>query len=314
LQSGLQFYRGEENMDNLESSLKVIKNIFGLSGLIGNVIGTIIVIFYCCTIRFFPAGLSVGDVLFCLCIFAIFGVLYIVFTGILYLANKLFLLYFLFKKKINKTSDYVSFYEYQKSYLGFSIYANLFILLCTCFVWVESGNLISSLLFCLTTYLAVGVISWLETLIFQWEENKILNKYGLSEKYDKKLYSYIWNMKVSIKFIFRTGICIIPMIIVSGIYVGLTNITLSLIGVRQSDVTIYVDKNYQDLFYNSENKDYFDKINCSSACQLEHVNILMTNIGTKTKFQIPAKTIHNTTDSPIEFEVPNEAIKGIRNK
>lgn len=105
-----------------------------------------------------------------------------------------------------------------------------------------------------------------------------------------------------------------PLIAVSGIYVGLTNITLSLIGVRQSDVTIYLDKNYQDIFDNNEKKDHFDKMNCSSVYQLDHINILMTNIGTKTKFQIPAKSIHNATDSPIEFEVPNEAIKGVRSK
>lgn len=81
-------------MDKLESNLRVIKNTLGVFGIIGNVIGTIIVIFYCCTIRFFPVGLSVGDVLFCLCIFAIFAILYIVFIGVLHLASKLFLILF----------------------------------------------------------------------------------------------------------------------------------------------------------------------------------------------------------------------------
>lgn len=87
-------------MDKLESNLRVIKNTLGVFGIIGNVIGTIIVIFYCCTIRFFPVGLSVGDVLFCLCIFAIFAILYIVFIGVLHLASKLFLI--LFEKQIYK--------------------------------------------------------------------------------------------------------------------------------------------------------------------------------------------------------------------
>lgn len=84
-------------MDKLESNLRVIKNTLGVFGIIGNVIGTILVIFYCCTIRFFPVGLSVGDVLFCLCIFAI---LYIVFIGVLHLASKSFLI--LFEKQIYK--------------------------------------------------------------------------------------------------------------------------------------------------------------------------------------------------------------------
>ncbi|WP_239349079.1 hypothetical protein [Snodgrassella communis] len=304
-------------MDKLESSLRVIKNTFGLSGLIGNIIGTVIVIFYCCIIGFFPAGLSVGDVLFCLCIFAIYGTLYIFFTGILYLASKLFLILFekqiykiLIKKKINP----VTFYKDRLFILCLSVIANILILSTTFSVWIQSENLQTGLVFWFTTYVAIFCIGCMNILVHHWEELKLKNEYDPSEENDRKLYFYIRNIKIPSKFLVRVGMFITPMIVVSGIGVGLTNITLSLIGVRKSDVTIYVDKNYQDLFYNSENKDYFDKINCLSACQLEHVNILMTNIGTKTKFQIPAKSIHNTIDSPIEFEVPNEAIKGIRNK
>ncbi|PIT52581.1 hypothetical protein [Snodgrassella communis] len=304
-------------MDKLESNLRVIKNTLGVFGIIGNVIGTIIVIFYCCTIRFFPAGLSVGDVLFCLCIFAIFGILYIVFIGVLHLASKLFLILFekqiykiLIKKKINP----VTFSKDRLFILCLSVIANILILFIAYRIWIQSSSLQTSLVFGFTVYMAIFCVGCMNVFISQWEELKLKNESEPSEENDRRLYFYIRNIKISSKFLFRVGMFITPLIVVSGIYVGLTNITLSLIGVRQSDVTIYVDKNYQHLFYNSENKDYFDKINCSSACQLEHVNILMTNIGTKTKFQIPAKSIHNTTDSPIEFEVPNEAIKGIRNK
>lgn len=181
-------------------------------------------------------------------------------------------------------------------------------------IWIQSENLQTGLIFWFTAYVAIFCIGCINIFVYHWEELKLKNESEPSEENDRRLYFYIRNIKIPSKLLFRVGKFITPMIVVSGIGVGLTNITLSLIGVRQSDVTIYVDKNYQDLFYNSENKDYFDKINCSSTCQLEHVNILMTNIGTKTKFQIPAKSIHNTTDRPIEFEVPNEAIKGIRNK
>ncbi|WP_216353199.1 hypothetical protein, partial [Snodgrassella alvi] len=62
-------------MNYLESMLKIIKEIVGLFGILGNVIGVSILIFYCSTIHFFPAGLSVGDLLLCLCIATIFGLL-----------------------------------------------------------------------------------------------------------------------------------------------------------------------------------------------------------------------------------------------
>ncbi|WP_239372838.1 hypothetical protein [Snodgrassella gandavensis] len=302
-------------MDNLESGFKITKEFFGLSGLIGNIIGTIILIIYCCTIRFFPAGLSVGDVLFCLCIFAIYGTLYIFFTGILHLASKLFLILFekqinkiLIKKKINP----VTFSKDGCFFLCLSGIANILILSIAYSIWIQSSSLQRGLAFVFTAYMAIFCVGCMNIFLSQWEELKLKNESEPSEENNRRLYVYIWNIKISSKFLFRVGIFIMPLIAVSGIYVGLTNITLSLIGVRQSDVTIYLDKNYQDIFDNNEKKDHFDKMNCSSVYQLDHINILMTNIGTKTKFQIPAKSIHNATDSPIEFEVPNEAIKGVR--
>ncbi|PIT14065.1 hypothetical protein [Snodgrassella alvi] len=251
-------------MDNLESGFKITKEFFGLSGLIGNIIGTIILIIYCCTIRFFPAGLSVGDVLFCLCIFAIYGILYIFFTGILHLASKLFLI--LFEKQINKilikkknnpvTFSPVAFSKDRRFFLCLGGIANILILSIAYSIWIQSSSLQTGLVFGFTVYMAIFCVGCMNILVYQWEGLKIKNEFEPSKENDRRLYFYIRNIKIPSKLLFRIGMFITPLIVVSGIYVGLTNITFSLIGVRQSDVTIYVDKNYQDLFYNSDNKSF----------------------------------------------------------
>ncbi|WP_239325035.1 hypothetical protein [Snodgrassella gandavensis] len=291
-------------MDNLESGFKITKEFFGLSGLISNVIGTAIVIFYCCTIRFFPAGLSVGDVLFCLCIFAIFGTLYIFLAGTLHIAGKSILI--LLEKQIDTRFKVVISYNDRSMSLFYGVIAHILIFFIACCISIQLYNLISGIIFWFTSYITIFIMCFMEVIILKPEKKRIKNED------DSTFYLHIWKIKISIKVVLRIIIFFMPMAFVFGCSVYLVNMSFSLIGVRQSDVTIYLDKNYQDIFDNYEKKDHFDKMNCSSVCQLDHINILMTNIGTKTKFQIPAKSVHNKTNSPIEFEVPNEAIKGVR--
>lgn len=296
-------------MNYLESMLKIIKEIVGLFGILGNVIGVSILIFYCFTIHFFPAGLSVGDLLLCLCIATIFGLLSIVFILVLSFANKIFLIWF--EDKINKKIFIRN--ELKPVYLSkdkwffiiCSLLANILILLAVYFKGVNSGSVKQAVILLVTIYLSVGGMAYFEISILKWKELNLKNNDEFSEENEKRLYFTVGNIKIPSKLISITFIFLLPMITVSGSLTSLTEITLSLMGIRQSNVLIYIDKNYQKVFLDSENKITYDNNKCSSLCKLEHVNILMTNIGSNTKFEIPDKS----TDTKIVFEMPTEAIK-----
>ena len=64
-------------MNKYSDLLKLINTGLTTVGILCNIIGFMIIIFYCIQIRFYPTGLTLSDALFFWWILLIFGFLYI---------------------------------------------------------------------------------------------------------------------------------------------------------------------------------------------------------------------------------------------
>lgn len=95
----------------------------------------------------------------------------------------------------------------------------------------------------------------------------------------------------------------------------LTDITLTLVGIRQAAVTIYIDKNYQKLLQTriakiNKNSSLNSEIKCFELCYIENVNILFSSIGTETLLEIKAPTDRQGQQQALLISLPSSAIKG----
>ena len=89
--------------------------------------------------------------------------------------------------------------------------------------------------------------------------------------------------------------------------------SFTIYGLRKTNVSLLIDKNYYKVLQkninelNSKDSKSNFKITCdNNFCELEHIDILLTNVGSKTLIFIPS--IENKTKG-LRVELPNSAIK-----
>lgn len=304
-------------ISNLESIIKVIRNAVALFGLVGNVFGAIIIFFYCMRYDFYPVGISVGDVLFCVYIFIIYGFLYFICIFQLYMASQISLV--LFGKSINKFLNRFNICPTicpkEKIKIFLSILINLVFLAYIFYFWVQKENFVETAFFFLAIYGGVFILIFYCIFNQHWDNVYKINQCEPSEKNINILYFKIGKIKISSKLIIIIYALILLLFCVNNMMINLTDITLKLAGVRQASVTIYIDKNYQKLLQSriakiTKNSTLNSEIKCFELCYIENVNILFSGIGTETLLEIKTPKDGQGQQQALLISLPSSAIKG----
>ena len=94
------------------------------------------------------------------------------------------------------------------------------------------------------------------------------------------------------------------------------NIAFKIAGIQYKNITIYTDISYGKFIRNIinilKNKELqSNSINCTDLCNIDSVDILFTNIGSKTLLAIPSG---ENNEQRLHLELPTSAIKGIEKK
>ncbi|MGL4386946.1 hypothetical protein [Snodgrassella alvi] len=308
-------------ISNLESRIKTIRNAVALLGLVGNIIGVIIIFWYCITYQFYPVGISVGDVLFCMYIFVIFGFLCFIFIFQQYMAGRIFLILFpkpinkCFNKCFNKCNLRPIILPKEKIYIFLSIIANLFCLSLIFYSWFQTRSLFKTLISFIANYGAVLILIGFCIFNQKWNTLFKINQLKPSAKNINILYFKIGKIEIPSKLIIIIYSLILLLFCVNNIMISLTDITLTLAGVRQAAVTIYIDKNYQKLLQSriakiTKNSALNSEFKCFELCYIENVNILFSGIGTETLLEIKTPKDKQGQQQALLISLPSSAIKG----
>lgn len=297
-------------MNKYSDLLKSINTGLATVGILCNVMGLMIVIFYCIHIRFYPTGLTINDALFFWWILLIFGFIYISIISMIYHASLLVIK--LCKRPINKilkkcNMNQMYFPKSSKAYTLFAIIMQIYL--------VIFGFLDREL---------IQIIFWLEigmifVLIFKYsmyERINLAENKNTSEKVKVFVPKYFENHKKLFLNI-TTCIVILPLSLMLLVYLS-DNLTFRMAGIKYKNVTIYTDISYGKFLQNRintlkiENKELQSvNINCTNLCNIDSVDILFTNIGSKTLLAIPSDDINK---QGLRLELPTKEIKSIEEK
>lgn len=303
-------------MNDKTKLIQFTKEMFKFTSAVSTLIGFLIVFFYCVEIHYFPAGITTGDALLFVWAVISFGLIYAVFIFFIYTANSVF--FYIGSICINKF--------YKKTIIDKLPCGNnkLFILTFGTMALISLiilGWYIDFFSFILIIISQV-IMFFLYFIMYCIYFNVSLKKNNNTETTETTKSA---NSKINKKYYLILFILIyisIPLIF-GHVGIGFIKISFNLIGIRQNNVVIYIDKQYQAILqsrisdYTKSEKDHYllvGKLNCSDVCYIDNVNILFTDIGSKILFEIPSNPDKDGNIKALQFELPASAIKGIERK
>ena len=305
-------------MEKIKEITQLILNIFKIIGITCPTIGIIIFIFYCMEVHFIPPDVQISETLVFILITISFGMLYVSFVGLLYWAN-LAIFFFLYVSRVKSRPNI--YYNKIKSY-KFKNYKLKGIPSLSDRIIIYIYGVIAEIILLLSMYSGVFyfpkiiLVQFLMLLIYAGKffyNNHIVikTKRTVNQNIEKKKPDK--NEKVKFNLIFIFLLFLIPLV-VGQFSNNLIKYSFAFCGIRQTDVSLYVDKNYFNLVLqkkinelNSQKSESDLKNPCDdNMCELEHIDILFTNVGSKTLIFIPS--IENKTKG-LRVELPNSAIK-----
>lgn len=305
-------------MEKIKEITQLILNIFKIISITCPAIGIIIFTLYCMKIHFYPPDVQISETLIFILITISFGMIYILIVGLLYFSSIaiFFFIYMLILGFPSIIYNKVKAYKI-KNYklkgipsLIIIIFIIAYGLISEVFILVFS---IGSDIFSLKK---IGIVQILMLIFFSFKfcaDNNIFKKLkkAQTQKIEKEKSDKNKKIKNIIFYIFL--LILIP--IGAGLFsTNLFEFPFNMYGFRQTDVSIFIDKNYFNLVQqkkinglNSKNSKSNFKITCDDDfCELKHIDILLTNVGSKTLIFIPS--IENKTKG-LCVELPNSAIK-----
>lgn len=297
-------------MNKYSDLLKSINTGLATFGILCNVMGFMIVIIYCIHIRFYPTGLTINDALFFWWILLIFGFLYISIITMIYYASLLMIK--VCKRHINKilkkcNMNQMYFPKSSKVYTVFAIVMQIYLVIFG-FLDRDLINIIVSI--------EIGMIFVLIFKYSMYERINLAENKNTSEKVKVFVPKYFENHKKLFLNI-STCIVILPLSLMLLVYLS-DNLTFRMAGIKYKNVTIYTDISYGKFLQNrintlkKENKELQSvNINCTNLCNIDSVDILFTNIGSKTLLAIPSDDINK---QGLRLELPTKEIKSIEEK
>ena len=297
-------------MNKYSDLLKSINTGLATFGILCNVMGFMIVIIYCIHIRFYPTGLTINDALFFWWILLIFGFLYISIITMIYYASLLMIK--VCKRHINKilkkcNMNQMYFPKSSKVYTVFAIVMQIYLVIFG-FLDRDLINIIVSI--------EIGMIFVLIFKYSMYERINLAENKNTSEKVKVFVPKYFENHK---KLFLNIIICIaiLPASLYLFAYIS-DNLAFRMAGIQYKNVTIYTDISYGKFIQNRintlkiKNKELqLNSINCTNLCNIDSVDILFTNIGSKTLLAIPSG---ENNEQRLHLELPTSAIKGIEKK
>ncbi|WP_367454284.1 hypothetical protein ABX042_11115 [Snodgrassella alvi] len=289
---------------------KLINTGLTTVGILCNIIGFMIIIFYCIQIRFYPTGLTLSDALFFWWILLIFGFLYICIISMIYLAS--FFVIKLFGKLINIilnsfNTNQMYFPKGSNIYTAFGFVMQIYIFL------IYS---LDKKLFYIIFSIEISMFAVLILKYYMYERINLAENKNTSEKVKVFVPKYFENHK---KLFLNIIICIfiLPMSLYLLTYIS-KKIAFKIAGIQYENVTIYTDISYSKFIQNRINTSKIknkelqsNSINCTDLCNIDSVDILFTNIGSKTLLVIPSG---ENNEQSLRLELPTSAIKGIEKK
>lgn len=309
-------------MEKIKEITQLILNIFKIISIICPAIGIIIFTLYCMKIHFYPPDVQISDTLVFILITISFGMLYIFIVGLIYLAS-VAIFFFLYGIILNLLCNIyrnkIKKYKTKKYKLKGIPSSNIMIfMIFMIFYGILSEMLI--LVFCKgSDIFSLKKIVVVQSVIVIFFGSKFCADNNIFKKLKKAPTQKIEKEKSDKNEKIKNIIFYIFLLILIPIGAGLfsTNsfeFPFNMYGFRQTNVSIFIDKNYFNLVLqkkinelNSKDSKSNFKIPCDdNFCELEHIDILMTNVGSKTLIFIPS--IENKTKG-LRVELPNSAIK-----
>ncbi|PIT60860.1 hypothetical protein [Snodgrassella alvi] len=296
-------------------------DLFKIFSILGTAIGAFIVVIYCIEIQFFPQGVTISGALLFIWVTINFGILYGLIIVMLYMANLsiFYLLCFIrqtflivkFKKTEikNLKIKYLPPVDIMLIFFLYGLIAQALIILFS----------IDLKIFSLMKIILVQTLMLLLYFIKFCADNRIKSKCFKivnikKEESDKD--------KISRNFMYLLLLILIPLVI--GQFGGnLIKFSFTLSGIRQSNVTLYIDNNYRNVlqtrinqFNDGKEKSLHLKSipECIDLCHLDNVNILFANVGSQILFEIRTMKDKNGQSEALRFNLPSSAIKGIDSK
>jgi hypothetical protein len=280
---------------SLTNSVKEHSRAFGVAGA---VVGAILVIYYCGSISFYPAGLTLADTLFFLWVVVVFGFYYSVVAFAFFIASTFWVaifakpINFILKLSKNKSDIIVPLPKTDwLMIMGGGLTANLLILGVSYF---KGHSLI-------VIFGALFLIGFIYTLI-----ESVSKRSGSSDKLldsnGKPISSNPINPNI-VKNVFYVFIYAAPLLFgqVGG---GVTRTTFETMGVRQENATLHIElKEYESILKIYESEGLISDLTCSKVCMLKNSTILFTGIGTNTKLETHGK------NGSLQFMLPTKAVK-----
>lgn len=304
-------------MEKIKEITQLILNIFKIISITCPTIGIIIFTFYCMEIHFIPPDVQISETLIFILITISFGMLYALIVGLLYLTN-LAIFFFVYILIIGLPSIiYYKIKDYKiKNYklkgipsLSIIIFIIVYGIISEIFILAFS---IGSDIFSLEKIVIVQILIFIFFSLKFCVDNNIFKK--LKKVPTQKIEKEKSDKNEKIKNI--TFYIFLLIIILIGIGPFSTNsfkFSFTIYGLRKTNVSLLIDKNYYKVLQkninelNSKDSKSNFKITCdNNFCELEHIDILLTNVGSKTLIFIPS--IENKTKG-LRVELPNSAIK-----
>lgn len=304
-------------MEKIKEITQLILNIFKIIGITCPTIGIIIFIFYCMEVHFIPPDVQISETLVFILIAISFGMLYVLLVGLLYWAN-LAIFFFLYVSRVKSRPNI--YYNKIKSY-KFKNYKLKGIPSLSDRIILYTYGVIAEIILLFSVYSEVFsfpkiiFVQFLMLLIYAvkfFYNNHIFikTKRTVNQNIEKKKPDK--NEKVKFNLMFILLLFLIPL--VGQFSNNLIKYSFAFCGIRQTDVSLYVDKNYFNLVLqkkinklnSKDSKSNFKNPCDDNMCELEHIDILFTNVGSKTLIFIPS--IENKTKG-LRVELPNSAIK-----
>lgn len=296
-------------------------DLFKIFSILGTAIGAFIVVIYCIEINFFPQDVTISGALLFIWVTINFGILYGLIIVMLYMANlSIFYLlcfirqiFFIVKfKKIKIKNLKIKYLPPVDIMLIFFLYGLIAQTLIILFG-------IDQKIFSLMKILLVQALMLLFYFAKFCADNRIKYKCFKivnmkKEESDKD--------KISRNSMYLLLLILTPLVV--GQFGGnLIKFSFTLSSIRQSNVTLYIDKNYRNVLQTSINQFNNDKEkslhlksipDCIDLCHLDNVNILFASVGSQILFEIRTMQDKNGQSEALRFILPSSVIKGTASK
>lgn len=267
-------------------------------GVVGAVVGAVLVIYYCCTISFYPSGLTIADTLFFLWVVVVFGFYYSWVAFALFISSVFWVailakpINFIFKLSADKSNIIVPLRKSDWSaILAGGIFFNLFIFI----ISYERGH---SFFLVIAALIFNGFLYTLAEHLPKKNDTSynFLDAKGKAIKYRPPESDFVKN-------------CIFLLIYATPLLPGwsggsIIRETFEIMGVRQIGVKVHIEgKEYHSILKAYDRNGFINGLVCNEDCEISDVNVLFTGVGANTKLE----TIG--TSGSLQMVIPTKAVK-----